>query len=66
MIYDFKCETCGLEFEARTRMNDPAPPCPKCKDETHRLISPPSTFYIREHWTATDDGLAVRVEDYKD
>ncbi len=29
-LYDFACGTCGHEFEALVRPQDPAPSCPSC------------------------------------
>lgn len=52
--YDFKCPTCGEVVEIRVSSwhqataNDPAPPCPWCKDGTAmvKLASAPS-FQIK-------------------
>ena len=62
MTYDFKCDTCGNSFEGQAGINDPAPACPQCGGPTYRLIGAPM-FYVRQRWTATDDGRAVRVDD---
>lgn len=38
--YDYRCDTCTTQFEARHGFNDPAPPCPDCGAATvHREIT---------------------------
>lgn len=37
--YDYRCEICGVVFEARHGYDDPAPPCPAGHAEVRRLIS---------------------------
>lgn len=53
-IYDYRCRTCGAEFEAIVRSQD-TPACPECKSvELDRL---PSTFAVssREKTRASAD-----------
>jgi putative FmdB family regulatory protein len=39
-LYDYKCETCGQQFEARHGFNDAAPACPACgQQQVQRLIT---------------------------
>jgi putative FmdB family regulatory protein len=39
-IYDFHCRSCGNEFEALSRAQDPAVTCPSCKSaDLERLLS---------------------------
>jgi putative FmdB family regulatory protein len=39
-IYDFHCRTCGHEFEALVRSQDPAAECPSCHgQDLERLLS---------------------------
>jgi putative FmdB family regulatory protein len=39
-IYDFRCRTCGEEFEALVRAQDAAPHCPSCRGtDLERLLS---------------------------
>ena len=39
-IYEYKCESCGNEFEELMKINAPAPPCPACGGEdVGRLVS---------------------------
>lgn len=38
--YEYRCEDCGHEFEARQRMSDdPLSTCPECEGEVSRLMS---------------------------
>ena len=41
MTYEYKCKSCGHEWEAQQKISeDPQKTCPKCgKDEAQRLIS---------------------------
>ncbi len=55
--YQYKCPECGYEFEEFQKMVDsPIETCPKCKGNTHRLVSggagflfKGSGFYITDH-----------------
>lgn len=39
-LYDYKCPTCGHQFEARHSFSAPAPACPNCQTaEVQRLIT---------------------------
>jgi putative FmdB family regulatory protein len=39
-IYDFRCKSCGHEFEALSRPQDPAVACPACRGtELEKLLS---------------------------
>jgi putative FmdB family regulatory protein len=39
-LYDFHCRSCGNEFEALSRAQDPPVTCPSCKSpELERLLS---------------------------
>ncbi len=49
-IYEYRCGSCGTEFEARRPMSeasDPAP-CPKCGSKAGRL---PSVFASKEGYS---------------
>lgn len=41
-LYEFQCNRCGHIFEEVQAINDPAPLCPECRGESHRLICPVS------------------------
>jgi putative FmdB family regulatory protein len=39
-IYDFRCKSCGNEFEALSRPQDPPIACPSCKShDLEKLLS---------------------------
>lgn len=39
-LYDYQCEVCDTEFEARHGFNDPAPVCPACgAAQVHKVIT---------------------------
>jgi putative FmdB family regulatory protein len=39
-IYDFRCKSCGNEFEALSRPQDPPVVCPSCRStELEKLLS---------------------------
>jgi putative FmdB family regulatory protein len=39
-LYDFRCRSCGLEFEALVRAGGAAPACPECRAaDLERLLS---------------------------
>lgn len=37
--YDYVCDTCGRQFEARHGFDDPLPPCPEGHLTVHRIIT---------------------------
>lgn len=39
-IYEYKCKSCGTQFESMQKISEPPiAPCPKCGDTADRLIS---------------------------
>jgi putative FmdB family regulatory protein len=38
-IYEYRCESCGLEFERIQKVSDSAPPCPACHASVKRKVS---------------------------
>lgn len=54
-IYEYKCETCGHEFEELQKFSHaPIDICPKCGGPASRLISQ-STFILKgSGWYVTD------------
>jgi putative FmdB family regulatory protein len=38
-IYEYKCQSCGHEFEELVSVGGPAPACPTCQSTTDRLLS---------------------------
>ena len=54
-LYDYKCSSCGNQYEMREGFDAPArQPCPKCGQEAKRVLHPPpivfkgSGFYITD------------------
>ncbi len=54
-LYDYKCSSCGNQYEMREGFDAPArQPCPKCGQEAKRILHPPpivfkgSGFYITD------------------
>ena len=42
-IHDYRCRSCGAEFEALVRASSPPPACPSCgADQLERLVSLPA------------------------
>ncbi len=37
--YDYHCDTCDIDFEARHGFDDPPPPCPNGHITVHRIIT---------------------------
>ena len=54
-IYEYRCASCGHEFEVLQRMNAAAPACPACDaPETSRRVSLNSFRLTGSGWYATD------------
>ncbi len=54
-LYDYKCSSCGNQYERREGFDAPArQPCPNCGQEAKRVLHPPpivfkgSGFYITD------------------
>lgn len=58
--YDYECETCGVQFEARHGFDDPMPPCPNGHTDVHRLIN--STPRVLKGMAASTSKNASREE----
>ncbi|MEI8183266.1 MAG: zinc ribbon domain-containing protein [Desulfomonile sp.] len=56
-IYEYRCKTCGKEFEEWQKFSDPpVDACPECGGQASRLISA-STFVLKgTGWYVTDYG----------
>ncbi len=56
--YDYRCKSCGHEFEVFQNMNDaPLKECPNCKKEIERLIGAGAGLIFR--------GSGFYITDYK-
>lgn len=55
-IYEYKCKSCGHEFELLQKMSDdPIKVCPECKkDDVQKLISTPDFHLKGTGWYETD------------
>ena len=68
-IYVYQCETCGLTFERRQRMTEPAlVDCPECEGHVHRVIQPVgivfkgSGFYVTDNRSKSATALPGKKE----
>ena len=54
-LYEYECETCGIHFERKERMNDkPLKVCPECSGPVHRLIQPVGVIFKGSGFYCTD------------
>lgn len=57
-IYEFRCPSCGHEFERMQRMNDPMPVCPSCAaEEVRKKVSVTSFVLKGGGWYSDHYGL---------
>lgn len=57
-IYEYRCGSCGHEFEQMVKMSDPAPACPKCgAGEVKKLVSASSFVLKGGGWYKDHYGL---------
>jgi putative FmdB family regulatory protein len=62
-MYEYKCETCGFNFERRQRMSEePIKICPKCSGKVKRLIGSDiniifkgSGFYVNDYGKSSNN-----------
>ena len=64
-LYDYKCTSCGNQYETREGFDaPPRQPCPRCGQEAKRLLHPPpivfkgSGFYITDSRKGSQATLA--------
>ncbi len=56
-IYEYRCNTCGKEFEEWQKFSDPpVDSCPECGGKASRLISHSSFVLKGTGWYVTDYG----------
>jgi putative FmdB family regulatory protein len=59
-IYDFKCRSCGAQFEALVLKK--APKCPKCSgDDLERLLSTPALHTQGTHQRVMDSARKAEL-----
>jgi len=48
LTYEYQCNACGLRFERRQAITEPAlVECPECHGEVRRLIGPGAGFIVK-------------------
>lgn len=54
-IYEYQCDTCGVQFEQRRSFADvDLPPCPNGHRAVHRIYSAPGIVFKGSGWYITD------------
>jgi len=68
-VYVYRCDTCGLTFERRQSMTEPAlVDCPECEGHVHRVIQPVgvmfkgSGFYVTDNRSPSSTALPGKKE----
>ena len=60
-IYEYRCETCNIQYELRQKFSDPpADKCPKCGGAVRKLVSAASFSLKGGGWYG--DGYGAKVE----
>jgi putative FmdB family regulatory protein len=60
-IYEYRCNSCNIQFELRQKFSDPpAEKCPKCGGTVHKLVSAASFSLKGGGWYG--DGYGAKVE----
>jgi putative FmdB family regulatory protein len=66
-LYDFHCTTCGREFEALVRVQDPPAKCPDCQSpEIEKLLSGFALHTEERHQAAVRDSRQQQIRANKD
>jgi len=54
--YQYKCNTCGIEFERKQHFTDePLEECPECDGRVHRVIQPVLVVFKGSGFYVTDN-----------
>ena len=54
--YQYKCDTCGIEFERKQHFTDkPLEECPECDGSVHRVIQPVLVVFKGSGFYVTDN-----------
>jgi len=54
--YQYKCDTCGIEFERKQHFTDkPLEECPECNGRVHRVIQPVLVVFKGSGFYVTDN-----------
>ena len=63
-VYEYRCDTCNIQFELRQKFSDPpADKCPKCSGTVSKLVSAASFSLKGGGWYG--DGYGDKVEPTK-
>jgi len=55
-IYEYRCETCGYQFERMQSFNtDPLRECPRCQGPVRRVIAPVGIIFKGSGFYITDN-----------
>lgn len=46
-IYEYRCESCGEQYDKLVSIGAPAPPCPKCASEDVRKLVSAAAFVLK-------------------
>ena len=71
--YQYKCNTCGIEFERKQHFTDkPLEECPECDGHVHRVIQPVlvvfkgSGFYVTDNKKSSSTMTSTRSNETKE
>lgn len=64
--YDYRCEVCGHEFEARHGFDDPTPFCPVCAADASKRLIKQSPRVAGGMLTHAGDGHRATKEQLRD
>lgn len=57
-IYEYRCSSCGQEFEKLIKIDAPSPPCSQCGSEEVKKLVSASTFVLKgSGWYSDHYGL---------
>jgi putative FmdB family regulatory protein len=63
-VYEYQCDTCGLNFECRQHMSDdPLEACPECDESVHRVMQPVGVVYKVSGFNCIDGRCNIDVGD---
>ena len=62
-IYEYRCSSCGQEFEKLIKIDAPSPPCSQCgSDDVTKLVSASSFVLKGSGWYSDHYGLKSGAE----
>ena len=71
--YQYRCDTCGIEFERKQHFTDKAlEECPECDGRVHRVIQPVlvvfkgSGFYVTDNKKSSSTMTSTRSNETKE